>query len=186
MIEEKVITEKDIDLAALTHPDDRFFKVFKLENTPDFWYKVNKFKRFLHEKYLYTSDENRDAESIGRGVFNMFCGPHLDLYYEVGDFQGMIIFARIIAGHKADMIFKIWDKKLFSKDFVRACQKLTALVMDNLNLIRLTTHSADPKMVKLAEMAGFKSEGKSPYSMKWNGKYHTSHTLGLVRGVSNE
>ncbi len=181
-----MIKNEDINFEALAHPDDRFFKVFKFENSPDFWFKVNKFKRFLQEKYLYTSDEHRDTESIDRGVFNMFCGPHLDLYYEAGDFQGFIVFARIVPGHKADMIFKIWDKKLFSKDFVRACQKLAALIMDNLKLVRLTTHSADPKMVRLAEMSGFKSEGKSPYSMKWNGEYHTSHTLGLVREVSDD
>jgi hypothetical protein len=102
-----MIEEKDIDYQKLEHPDDRFFKVLKFENSPEFYFKINKFKRFLMEKYLYTSDEHRSESAVERGIANMFYGPHLNFYYEIGDFQGLIIFAKIIYGHKADMIFKI-------------------------------------------------------------------------------
>ena len=183
MIEEKMINSEDIDYMALSNPDDRFFKVFKCENTPEFYYKINKFKKFLMEKYLYTSDEHRSQEMVERGIANMLMGSNMCFLYEIGDFQGLIIFANIIPNHKADVIFKIWDKKMFSKDFVRACNKLANLVMDNLQLKRLTSHSADPKMTRFATMAGFKEEGKSPCSMKWDGKLYDNYTLGLVREV---
>ena len=177
-----MIEEKDINYELLKHPDDRFFSVFKFEDSPEFYFKVNKFKKFLMEKYLYTSDEHRTQAGVERGITNLICGPHLKLAYEIGDFQGLIIFTNIVYGHKADMIFKIWDKKLFGKDFVRACQKLVGIVMDNMRLKRVTSHSADPKMVRLSEMAGFKVEGKSPYVMKWDDKFHALFTLGFVRG----
>ncbi len=179
------LKKEDINWAALTEPG-KFFKVFKLENTPEFHLKVNKFKRYLKEKYLYTSDEHRTDEAIETGLTNMFCGPHVNLYYEIGDFQGFIVFAHIIPYHKADVIFKIWDKTVFGKEFVRACAKLADTVMDSFKLMRLTTHSADKKMVKFAEMAGFKTEAESPYDMKWNGEFYTNYTLGLVRGGEDE
>jgi hypothetical protein len=181
-----MIKKEDIDWEALTNPDERFFKVFKIENTPEFHYKINKFKRYLRDKYLYTSDEHRTEEAIESGLANMICGPHVNLYYEIGDFQGLIVFAHILPYHKGDVIFKIWDKKIFSKDFVRACASLANMVMDNFKLRRLTTHSADKKMVRFGEMAGFELEAESPYDMKWNGEFFTNYTLGLVRGKEDE
>ena len=39
-----MIDLKEIDYQALIHPDDNFFKVFRIENTPEFHMKLNKFK----------------------------------------------------------------------------------------------------------------------------------------------
>ena len=133
------------------------------------------------EKYLYTSDEYRSKDAINLSVNKMLFGPYTNIFYEIGDFQGLIVFAHIIPEHKAELIFKIWDKDAFSKDFLRASRKLVDLVMDEFKLARVTTHSADPKMVRMAKMVGMKQEGESPQDTKWNGKLFTSYTLGLVR-----
>jgi hypothetical protein len=74
---------------------------------------------------------------------------------------------------------------LFSKDFVRACQNLVEIVMDSMALVRVTSHTSDPRMVRLSELAGFEVEGKSPYGMKWDGKFHNSYTLGFVRDTND-
>ena len=176
-----MIENKDIDFEALANPDDRFFKVFKCENTPDFWLRFNKLCKMMMEKYLYISDEYRSPEIIQKIVGGYLSGTSLSLFYELGDFQGLIGFTSILPGYKCNLTFKIWDKEFYSKDMIRATSKLTDLFMDTFRLVRMRTESPDPKMVKGAKLLGFEYEGTETKGFRWDGKYHDLVGLGKVR-----
>jgi len=50
--------------------------------------------------------------------------------------------------------------------------------MKEFKLKRINTRTADPKVVKMARMAGFKIHGKLPLEFKWKNKFYTEYILG--------
>ena len=170
-----------LDLDALAHPNDDFFKVFKVENSPEFFYKIQKFAKMLQERYLYLSDEYRNPEVITAIISDYFQPKHPVILYEMGNFQGLIGFTDIMPGYKASMLFKIWDKNLYSKGMVRACKGLLEFIQDSLNLRRISTGSPDPRMVKGAKMIGFKVEGEKECGFMWDGKFYTDVLLSRIQ-----
>jgi len=176
-----MIEEKDINYELLKNPDDRFFKIFKYENSPDFWYKFNKLCNMMMERYLYISDEYRHMDVI-KQIISGYCGGRsLNMFYELGEFQGLVGFTSLIPEYRCNLTFKIWDKSFYSKEMVRAVRKLTDFIMDTFRLVRMRTESPDPRMVKGAELLGFKYEGTEKKGFKWRGKYYDLVSLGKVR-----
>ena len=159
------------------------FEVIKYDeaNPIEFYKKVVKLKKMLRDKYLYVSDELRSDEALDDIIRSFFLGQTLNIPYELGDFQGILVFVNIIPEFKANLIFKIWDKKLWGKKFLKEAKKVLDLVMDEFGLQRVATSSPDKRMIKLAEMAGFKLEGEHPKSFRWNRKLYTSYTLGKTK-----
>ena len=177
-----------LDLDALAHPNDDFFKVFKVENSPDFFYKLNKIESMLHDKYLYLDDEYRNPQTIHTIMTNYLNGAlsgAINLFYEMGDFQGLIGFRKIIPGYKCRLFFKIWDKKLYGKNFVRAVRQLIDFIMDEFQLARISTESPDERAIKGGMLVGFKKEGEEENGFLWNGKFYKNYLLGKTRIVKD-
>lgn len=179
-----MIDEKDIPWERLEKPHE-LFKVFRTdeENPIEFWRKFVELTRMLKNKYLYLSDEYRDEDCIKSLLGSFLYGHPFSIFYEVGDFQGLIGFTKIRAGHRCGLLFKIWDKKIYSKELVKACRDLTDLYMDTFQLKRMAVESPDEKMVKGAKLLGFQVEGKEPLGFKWKGKFYDNYLLGKVREV---
>ena len=141
--------------------------------------KLMKLAQHLKEDYLMFPDEYRNYIVI----YNILAYYNLPthLFYEFGNFSGIIGFTDIIEGHKADIFFKIWDKSIFNKTFMRQLIELYQMVMDELSLKRLNAYTADERMVKLAEIGGFKIEGKRIDDFSWNGAYYDYYFMGRMR-----
>lgn len=169
---------KEIDWEKIKNPGG-IFKLF-CEDTKDpivFHKKWIDFKKMLKTKYLYLSDEYRKEGVVDNLMLMFFQG----VFYEIGDFQGIVGFTNIINEHKCTVAFKIWDKKIFGASFVKECKRLLDIYFDEFQLKRMSSSSPDMSMVKLAKIAGFKVEGKEPYAFKWNGKLFPNYLLGKVK-----
>ena len=138
----------------------------------------------LHDEYLYFSDEYRDYKVIYALFKAYFSWQHgFNLFYEIGDFGGIVGFLNIIPEHKSGLMLKLWNKELWGKQFVREGRELLDFIMDTFALKRVSTETADPEhVIKLAKVFGFKEEGRSPYEVKWNGEYFDNYILGKTKG----
>ena len=168
----------NIDWEKLKEPNGYFHPFRPEDDEIEFYKKVVKFKKMLHDRYLWVSDEYRSMGAIDYIVNSYFSGTECTVVYEVGDFQGVLAFVNIIPEFKAEVMFKIWDKDLWKKSFVRAGREILDLYMKEFRLKRLGTSTADPKMEKFCHMFGFDSEGYHPYSFRWRGKYYDKIVLG--------
>lgn len=176
--------EIKIDWEKLKNPGG-IFKLFR-EDPKDpivFHRKLIEFKKMLKTRYLYLDDEYRREEMIDSMLYAFRCSG---AFYEIGDFQGMVGFTNIFQGNKCGLVFKIWDKKIFGKNLIRECKRLMDIYFDEFKLKRMSTSSPDPKMAKLARMAGFKDEGTEVSAFKWSGKFHDNILLGKVKNNSKE
>jgi len=144
--------------------------------------RLKQFAHLLMKKDRYISDEMRNYDLIWQMIFQIFYGGKLNLVFELGDFQGLIGFLDIIPGWKCRVMFKIWDKDSWNKDNIRSGRKLIDRIRERLQLIRMETHTADPKMKKLGEMFGFSEEGRMIKSFKWNGEIFDLILLSKVEG----
>ena len=176
-----MIKEDDLDLQRLEHPDDRFFKVFRFEDSPEFYFKFNKICSMMMKRYLYISDEYRTEETIKKIVGSYISGQAFSMFYELGDFQGLVGFTSMVPEYRCNFTFKIWDKDFYSKEMVRAIRNLTDFIMDTFRLVRMRTESPDPRMSKGAQLLGFEYEGTEKKGFKWCDKYYDLVSLGKVR-----
>ena len=175
---------KEIDWEKLKNPDPMFklFTPTSAEPTDPFYLKVSKLQRMLMKQPLWLSDEYRSEPTIREAVHNYFSGNTFNVFYEAGDFQGLVGFKNIIPEFKCEMTFKIWDKSLWSKTLVRAGRDLTELYMKEFKLKRISSATADDRIRRMAEMIGFVVEGKQPNSFKWNNKFYPLILLGKYGG----
>ena len=139
--------------------------------------KLKELAIHLMKEELYIPDEKRNWQSI-YGLISYYTSPtYPHLFYEIGDYQGLIGFMDIIPEYKALLLWKMWDKNVWNKTFARHGIEIINLVMDTYKLKRLGTETADPKVVKMARMAGFIYEGSKVNEFMWNGKLHDRHIL---------
>ena len=138
--------------------------------------KIMTLAKHLKEDYLMLPDEFRNYDTIYRILAYYNLPNHL--FYEFGDFAGIVGFTDIRENYKAEIFFKLWDKKVFNKTFMRQLIELYEMVMEELSLKRLNAYSADEKMVKMAEIAGFTVEGKRHYDFMWDDKLYTQFYMG--------
>ncbi|MGY5873862.1 MAG: GNAT family protein, partial [Candidatus Thorarchaeota archaeon] len=90
-------------------------------------------------------------------------------------------FINPIPGFKCAMSLNLLDKKIWGKEFIRAGRKLIEMYMDEFSLKRISTQTADPKIVRMAKMVGFKEEGERPLSFMFNQKLYPTYLLGLIK-----
>lgn len=142
--------------------------------------KVKALSKKLMEEPLYLSDEFRDYELIHKMLFNGFSNKE-NIYYEMGNFGGLLGFVNIVSNHKADMVFKIWDKEIWGLRFAKELKALIKETMEKYDLRRMVTESADTKVVKFAKILGWKIEGRFKYGFKWDNEFYTLHRIRIIR-----
>ena len=180
------ISKVDYEKLRNPHP---MFKLFSIKeedpNTVEYHLEVNRlkkkvasFKKMLMEKELWISDEYRSEGAIDMILASYFSGLQFSAIYEAGDFKGIVGITDVYPEFKASVMFKIWDKSLWGKEFVRAGRQLLDLYTDEFKLKRMSTETADPQIVRLAEMFGFKVDGEKPLDFSWDGKFYTRYLLG--------
>jgi len=164
-----------VDWGSLQNPGNMFTH---FKPTDD---KLLKLSQHLYEDYLNLSDENRDYRLIHAMNQMYFAGPNLNLFYEIGDFGGLLGFADIIPTFKGTVLFKIWDKKIWNSRFLRQSRKLIDSVMSEFKLRRLSSETPDVRIVKMAGKAGFKLECAQKNAFLWDGKLMKNFVLGITR-----
>jgi RimJ/RimL family protein N-acetyltransferase len=140
--------------------------------------------RLMKEEF-YIPDEKRNWATIGQ-ILRYYMSPvYFNLFYEIKDFRGLVGFTEIYPEYKANLLWKMWDKSVFSKTFVRHSKELIDLIMNTYKLKRLETETADPNengAKKMAEVAGFVEEGIKKNEYMWNGKLYDKYILAKYGG----
>lgn len=154
----------------------KYFKPFKPTDA-----KVKELAKKLMNDYLYLSDEFRDFQIIHKLLFNNFSNKELNVFWEIGNFDGVLGFVGILEGHKVGAIFKLWNKDLWGIGFVKEIKKLIKTIMNEHDLKRMEVESADEKMVRAAKLCGFKVEGRFKYAFKWEKKMYTLHKMRILK-----
>jgi hypothetical protein len=142
--------------------------------------KVESLKRHLMEDYLFLSDESRTDEGALATIAATMATPN-SMFYEIGDWAGVVGLDHVVPGHKAHVSLKFWDTTLFRPSVVRQVQGLLSDLMDYFGLRRLWSETPDPRVVKLAKMVGFKWEGDKVDDFRWGDQFFTTAMLGMVR-----
>ena len=79
--------------------------------------------KLLHE-YLYLSDEFRDPKII-QGMMQLYLSGIASIIYEFPNFGGLIGFVNIVPDYKADIMFKLWDRKLWGPTYFQRTEGFT-------------------------------------------------------------
>ena len=128
----------------------------------------------LYQRPLWIPDEGRNYDAIWQLIYANLINP-LNLFYEIGNMDGVIGFVNVFSGHKGEffiMLFNKWTHKLN-----RDVKKLLSIFAETFKIKRLFTQTPDEKMAKLYESLGFKIEGRQKYGFKWDGKFYTNILL---------
>ena len=164
------------DLAKLSHPFP-LFKVFVPTQE-----KLRLLAERFRDNYLWISDEYRNKESIAAILASDFLLDHFNVWYEMGDYDGLVGFLDIVPGHKCRLALKLWNPGIWKPSTAKQGRALIKLIMDEFKLKRMESDSADQKMVDMAtKFFGFKKEGGRKYGFRWNGKFFSNIMLGLTR-----
>jgi len=171
-----------VNWKRITELDERFKPFVPVDMTDlEFYKKLVVFKKNLMTKYLYLSDENRTVASVEAMISDyVMRGGAKHMLFEIGDFDGILGFVNIIPEFQCSMILKLWGKKAWGNGFVKSTRKLMDTVMDEFKLKRISTSTADEKIVRMAKMAGFVEEGKQKYGFMWKGKAMDLYFLGYL------
>lgn len=170
----------EVDWERLQNPPEPFKLIRPDYNDIEFHKRIVRLKHHLLNKYLETSDEHRNEQYLDYVIKGGFFGYGTAMY-EAGDFDALVGFINPIQGFKCNMSLNLIDKKIWGKEFIRASRKLIDMYMDEFKLKRISTQTADPKIVKVAKMVGFKIEGERPLDFMWNEHFFTTYLLGLTR-----
>lgn len=153
-----------------------FFKLFVPTHE-----KIMSFGQRLMDEYLYMSDEDRDYDTIYQRINYYLVNGNHNVLWEIGEYDGIIAFLNILPGHKANLLFKMWNPKVWTATFVRECKKFVNENMRELHLTRLESATADERIVRMAKPIGFEVEGIKKKNFMWNGKKYDEYILGLVK-----
>lgn len=169
------MNKNKVDWGKVKNPSP-LFKIFEPSKE-----KIMQISKELYEKPLNLSDEFRNYDIIWALISQYFYAGRFNIVYDIGDMRGLLGFTDIIPGFKCDCFFKLFDEKLWNADFLRQTKKLFRFFMEQFDLKRINTLSADPKVVKMAEKAGFRVEGEKPNDFMWDKEFFTNFYLGLIR-----
>ncbi len=142
--------------------------------------KIKALSKKLMQEPLYLSDEYRNYELIHKMLFNNFSNKN-NIFYEIGEFGGLLGFLNIVPEYKADMFLKLWDKNLWGATFARGLKKIIKYIMIKYDLKRLASDSQDPRMAKMGKIVGFKVEGRQALGFRWDGELYTLYKLRILR-----
>lgn len=142
--------------------------------------KIKGLSKKLMEEPLYLSDEYRDWNLIHKMLFNNFSNKN-NIFYEIGDWGGIIGFVNIIPTFKCEIVFKLWNPELWGFRFRTQAKQLIKAIMEKYDLKRVATESADERMTRVAKICGFKVEGRFKYAFMWENQMYTLHKMRILK-----
>jgi hypothetical protein len=132
--------------------------------------KISDFVDRLMTTPLYVSDEHRDRQSL-KAEFSRVCSASNSVVLDLNG-GGLLGFTDVIEGWKCRAFLKLWDKTKWSVGLVREMKQAVKKVADTAKVFRFETQTADPVIVKLAGIFGFKKEGVLIDGFRWDGKFY--------------
>jgi len=141
--------------------------------------KIELLKNKLLTEPLYLTDEARQERAVYQ-LITYYMYASRSVTYEFKDYGGILWFVEIIPGYKADVIMKLWDKKLWGPTLARDLRRMFPMVMRMYNLKRLSLQTPSESGAALAKFLGFTVEGRQKFGFRWEGKMMTNIMLRKV------
>ncbi len=142
--------------------------------------KIKSLSKKLMEKPLNLSDEYRDWEFIHKMLFNGFSNKN-NVFYEIGEWDGLIGFVNIIPEFKCEIVFKFWGPGIWGFRFKTQIKELIKTIMEKYDLKRIATETADERMMRMGKIWGLKVEGRFKYAFRWEEKVYTIYKMRVLR-----
>lgn len=147
--------------------------------------------RFIANKFqtgfLYAPDELRSSEKIVSLMAHLFpyaIEPSLrpfHVYYEIGNFDGLVGFTNIIPEYRCGSFLKIWNPEIWGPTLARDLTELADRFMQEYHIKRMELETADERMAKVAKICGLRQEGTKALGFRFDGKLYTSFMLRKLR-----
>ena len=169
---------RNLDVEKLQKPSNRLDLYVPKSNKDKLLYKL---ARELKTNYLYLDDMSRDYDVIWRKIHGYFYSDSINLFYTMDETHGLLGFINVIPGRSCSMLFKMWDTDIWGAKIAREVKGLVGLVQGSFNLRRIETQSADPRIVKMSKIAGFKLEGTKRKAFKWDGEWYDLYNMATLR-----
>ena len=144
--------------------------------------KLDKIVDWLMNGYLVSSDEFRNLDHIWKSTIPGHFYNGNSLFYELPEYGGVFGFRDIIPRFKAHVVFKIWSPEVWTHGLVKESKDLISKVMEIYELKRLSSQTADERIVRIGEMVGFKVEGILKNAYMWNGNLFDLKLIGITGG----
>jgi len=141
---------------------------------------------FFYEKLmtepLYISAEYRKQMTVQQMMLYWFFSSQ-SVFYEIGNFSGLLGFTNIVPGYKCGVVFKFWDKSIWGISLAKELRDFSDEFMKYFRLKRIAIETADEASVKLGKLFGFKPEGTQRFGfMTDNNKLITMYLLRKIKG----
>ena len=144
--------------------------------------KLDKIAEWLMNGYLVSSDEFRNPDHIWNVTIPSNFFGRGSLFYELPEYGGVFGFRDIIPGFKAHVVFKIWSPEVWTHGLVKESKDLMSKVIEIYELKRLSSQTADERIVRISEIVGFKVDGVLKNAFMWNGELFDMSLLGMTGG----
>jgi len=147
--------------------------------------KMNVLADKLKNEFLYLPDELRNDENIWEIIYRNFGWDEnrpLYLPYEIGDFDGVLVFQNVVKNDKCGLMLKFWGKQAWGISFIKQSRGLIKLVMDKFGLKTMRTGTADPRMIKMAKFVELEVKNINNDGFLWDGISHPYYYLEMNRG----
>lgn len=164
-----------VDLSDVKPGDKGMIRAFV--PTPE---KVMAIGRHLMENKYSMSDEYREYPII-YGILDKYLSGGNNMFYEIGDMDGVFGFTDIIPGWKCHAIFELLNPEIWGKQLVRESRKLFDAVMDAKELIKISSQTADDRVRRMSKMIGFFDEGRRALEFSWDKKPYNIYMIGRLR-----
>lgn len=133
--------------------------------------------------YLYLPDEQRNGNNVFRLMSWLFPADRSEnkpwhIWYELGNFDGVLGFTDILKKYRADFVAFLWGKDVWGPDLARDIKTLVGRFMKDYGVRRLGFETADRRAARWARTLGFKQEGTKAIGFRHDGK---DYTLTLLR-----
>lgn len=147
--------------------------------------------QFIADKFangfLYIPDELRTPEKITALMAHLF--PYatdpayrpFHVYYEIGNFDGLVGFTNIIPEYRCGSFLKIWNPAVWGPTLARDLTELADRFMQEYHIKRMELETADERMVKVAKICGLKQEGTKALGFRFENKLYTSYLLRKIK-----
>jgi hypothetical protein len=112
----------------------------------------------MRDDVFHVSDEARTPPIVFNSLLSALDPKNGDEAYEIGD-GGVMLFRGIVDGFKCYMCLIITDITKFGPTLVREARDMIVGVATRHKLRKIEAQTADERIVKLAHLSGFETEG---------------------------
>jgi hypothetical protein len=132
--------------------------------------------------FLWIPDDARDERGIDIFLDYLFSGKtdRESVFYEIGNFDGIVGFYDIIPEYKCVFLARLWNRVLWTHSLVREIEDLVWQFKRDYKIKRISLATPDERLGKFVKMIGMKQEGSQKFGFRFEEKLYPTFLFRLV------